>query len=185
MEAQTFADWQQKEVRVFSVGMIACFAKILADFTLHFFFAEGMDLALYGRMTAAIDIPWILVLLITLVQRHRLARRRAELRIVLGGFVVESKGSQLSSELKDAVRLMNEGHTEKAAYQFKQIALDEDDSLKAVSTYYLGECFLREGREAEARDAFQESTELDPTLTQPVEALARLGEVTSGVPNDD
>ncbi len=175
VDGKVFAEWQSREVGVFTVGMFACFAKIVAELLLHVVFADGMSDSLYRKMTAAIDIPWILVLIVTLVQRHRLAKRRAELRIVLGGFVVESKGSSLAAELKDAIRLMNEGQLEKATYQFKQIALDEDDTLRALSTYYLGECYLRAGQDSEARDAFQESTELDPTLTQPVEALARLG----------
>jgi tetratricopeptide (TPR) repeat protein len=175
VEASVFAEWQSREVNVFTVGMFACFAKIVAELLLHTVLADGMTDSLYRKMTAAIDIPWILVLIVTLVRRHRLAKRRAELRILLGGFVIESKGSQLATELKDAIRLMNEGQLEKAAYQFKQVALDEDDSLRALATYYLGECYLRQGLESEARDAFQESTELDPSLTLPIEALLRLG----------
>lgn len=184
VDPDVFAEWQSREVSVFTMGMFACFAKIVAELVLHVLLTDGMTDSTYRKMTAAIDIPWMLVLIVTLVQRHRLAKRRAELRIVLGGFVIESKGSSLAIELTDAIRLMNEGQVEKAIYQFKQVSLDEDDTLRALSIYYLGECYLRQGQEIEARDAFQESTELDPSLTQPVQALARLTSKENRSPKD-
>ena len=69
---------------------------------------------------------------------------------------------------------MKSGELSRAEYLLGQVSLDADESLKAISTYYLGECYVLQGKLEEARDAFQESLELDPSLTEPHKALAKL-----------
>lgn len=174
VDPKEFASWQSREVTVYTVGMFACFSKVLADQVFIRFLAEGLPATQVPRVGMLIDLSWILIMVVTFIRRAQMARLRTRLRIVLGGFVVEEKGSNLSQEFKDALRLLEEGQTDKARYQFKQISLDEDDSFQALAIYWLGECYLREGKVDEARDAFVESIDLDPTLAQPTDALARL-----------
>ncbi|GEM_PF-1619671 len=168
-----FADWQRREVSTFGAAMIASFAKVFFDWGFIYFLADQMTARSVQLIGATIFFLWIFVMVFTFMRTRKLAQLRILHRIVLGGFVVES-GSQLSEELKSALRKMEEGNLERANYEIKQVILDADDSLKGIALYWLGECYLRENRIDEAKDSFCESLENDPTLSQPQEALNRL-----------
>jgi TolA-binding protein len=124
---------------------------------------------------ATIDLSWMAVMLITFVRTMRLANLRRQLRIVLGGFIIESS-TELSTELKAALRHMQDNDLQRAIYELKQVALDQDDSLRGLALYYLGECYLRQDDVTKARGAFAESVDADPSLKQAQDALARLSE---------
>lgn len=153
--------------------MIACFGKVLADWGFVYFFAGGLPIQTVRAVGATIDISWFLVMLVTFYRTRGLSKLRAQRRIVLGGFVVES-GTELSTELKSALRDLEDGDLERASYKLKQVALDNDDSMKGIALYWQGECRVRQGKPDEARDFFQEAIEVDPSLTQPRDALLRL-----------
>lgn len=170
---QDFERWQALETSVYGSAMIGCFAKVLADWSFVYFFAGGLPMQTVRAVGATIDVSWFVLMLVTLYRTRVLAKLRAELRIVLGGFIVES-GTELSTELKGALRDLEDGDYERAAYKLKQVTLDSDESMKGIALYWLGECRLREGKPDEARDYFVESLEVDPSLTQPRAALERL-----------
>lgn len=173
MNRGEFLDWRRRETLVYTLGMVACFAKVLAKVGLVTLVAGRVDFSALRWMGATIDISWFVLIAWTLVMAYRLALRRTDLRIVLGGFVVADHSS-LSSELREAISVMKSGELSRAEYLLGQVSLDADESLKAISTYYLGECYVLQGKLEEARDAFQESLELDPSLTEPHKALAKL-----------
>lgn len=173
VSAENFESWQGRETSVYQAAVMACFGKVFADWIFVYFFADGLPMRTVRAVGATIDISWFVVMLVTFYRTRMLAKMRAQYRIVLGGFVVES-GSDLSTELKSALRDLEEGDVRRAAYKLKQVALDSDESMKGIALYWLGECRLREGKIDEARDLFQESAEMDPSLTQPKEALTRL-----------
>jgi tetratricopeptide (TPR) repeat protein len=173
VEPLAFNVWQRKEVSVYGAAMFASFGKVFADWGFLYFFAEGLPFRTTVAVGATIDISWILVMVLTVVRSRQLLKLRTLHRIILGGFVVESN-DELSTELSEAIRTLKDGDVDRAAYQLKQIALDADDRLRALSLYYLGECYLRQEKNEEARDAFVESLEMDPTLRAPQEALARI-----------
>lgn len=174
VRAEDFARWQRLEVSVYGTAVFACFAKVFVDWGFVYFLADGLPVRTVRAIGATIDISWILVLIATFFRTTRLAKLRRELRIVLGGFMVES-GGELSTELKAALRSLDDGDLDRAAYQLKQITLDGDDSMKGIALYWLGECHLRQGDRDAARAAFEESLDVDPSLQQPRDALARLG----------
>jgi tetratricopeptide (TPR) repeat protein len=173
VEEGAFLAWRRKETRIYTTGMATCFAKVLGKVVATQWVAPRVSYGVYRAVGAAIDISWFVIVIVTLVAAYRMAIVRAQLRIVLGGFVVADK-SALTGELREAISDLKSGQVERAAYLFRQIALDADESHKAIATYYLGEAFLLQGKTDEARDAFQESLEIDPSLNQPAEALARL-----------
>ncbi len=168
-----FESWQARETSVYQTAVMACFGKVFADWIFVYFFADGLPIRTVRTVGATIDISWFLVMLITFYRTRVLAKWRAQHRIVLGGFVVDGR-TELSTELKSALRDLEDGELRRAAYKLKQVTLDSDESMKGIALYWLGECRLREGKVDEARDFFQESAEVDPSLTQPKEALARL-----------
>lgn len=168
-----FERWQALETSVYGAAMIGCFAKVLTDWIFVYFFAGGLPMRTVRAVGATIDITWFVLMLVTLYRTRGLAKLRAQHRIVLGGFIVES-GTELSTELKGALRDLEDGDFERAAYKLKQVTLDSDESMKAIALYWLGECRLREGKPDEARDYFVEALEVDPSLTQPRDALGRL-----------
>lgn len=170
---EDFEAWQVKEVSVYSAAVFACFGKVFADWGFVYFFAPGMTDALVRRVGATIDLSWLAVMLITFVRTYHLTKQKSRLRIVLGGFLVESS-SELSTELKAALRSMEDNDLGRAVYELRQIALDADTSHRAIAFYYLGECYLRQDKQEEARQAFLQSAETDPTLALPKDALARL-----------
>lgn len=172
-----FEQWQALETSIYGAAMIACFAKVLADWCFVYFFAGGLPMPTVRAVGATIDISWFVLMLVTLYRTRGLAKLRAKHRIVLGGFIVES-GTELSTELKAALRDLEDGDYERAAYKLKQVTLDNDESMKAVALYWLGECRLREGKPDEARDYFEEALLVDPSLTQPRDALGRLSKPT-------
>jgi tetratricopeptide (TPR) repeat protein len=170
---EDFARWQQSEVSVYGAAMIACFGKVFADWTFVYFFAEGLPDRMVRAVGATIDLSWFAVMLITFYRTMRLAKTRRQLGIVLGGFVVEGK-TELSTEIKSGLRDLEDGDLERAAYKFKQVSLDDDESMKGIALYYLGECQWRMGELQTARETFRESIQADPALLQPKEALKRL-----------
>jgi tetratricopeptide (TPR) repeat protein len=183
---QDFEAWQVKEVSVYSAAVLACFGKVFADWGFVYFFAPGMPDAVVRKIGATIDLSWMAVMLITFVRTYQLTQLKSRLRIVLGGFLVESS-SELTTELKAALRSMEDNDLDRAIYELRQISLDADESHRAIALHYLGECYLRQGKQNEARQAFQQSTETDPTLALPKDALARLpsGDApTSAAPSD-
>jgi tetratricopeptide (TPR) repeat protein len=173
VEEAAFLSWRDQEVSVYGAAMFACFAKVFADWIFVYFFADGLEVRLVRAVGATIDISWLVVMLVTFFRTRSLAKRRAELRIVLGGFIVAS-GTELSTELKAALRFLQDGELERANYEIRQITLDADSSLKGIALYWLGECLLRQGDVVAARDAFLESLEVDPSLVQPRDALEKL-----------
>jgi tetratricopeptide (TPR) repeat protein len=175
---EDFQNWQEQEVATYGTAVMACFGKVFADWGFVFFFASDLPFRTTQLIGAVIDLSWFAVMILTFLRSRSLVKLRTRLRIVLGGFVVESK-DELSTELSEALRILQAGEVDQAAYQFKQIALDADDSYRALALYYLGECYLRQGNEEEAKDAFVESLEIDPSLKQPQEALERLGRFSS------
>ncbi len=173
VDRDEFLAWRRRETFVYSVGMMSCFGKVVAKVVVTSSQMANMAGASWRFLGAAIDIPWFLITIFVLVSGYRLALLRAKLRIVLGGFVVADE-SGLSKELKDAIAEINAAEYERAEYHLKQIALDADESLRGVAIYYMGECYRRQGRIDEAKDAFVESLEIDPSLRQPQEALEEL-----------
>ncbi len=173
VDREAFIAWRSRETFVYTVGMMACFAKVLAKTVVALFIAERMAFSDLRLLGAAIDIPWFVLVIYVLVAAYRLALRRAQLRIVLGGFVVDS-GSGLSAELKDAVTELKAGRFETADYRLKQITLDSDESLRGIALYYLGESYRLQGRIEEASDALLESLEVDPTLQEPKVSLEKI-----------
>lgn len=171
-----FEHWQRLETSVYQAAMMACFGKVLADWGFVYFFAGGLPIPTVRAVGATIDLSWFLVMLVTLYRTRGLAKIRARHRIVLGGFIVES-GTELSTELKSALRDLEDGEYERASYKLKQVTLDSDDSMKGIALYWLGECRLREGKVDEARHFFREAIEVDPSLTQPKDGLDRLDKV--------
>ena len=180
-----FEHWQRLETSVYQAAMMACFAKVLADWVFVYFFAGGLPVPTVRAVGATIDVSWFAVMLVTLYRTRGLAKLRAQHRIVLGGFVVES-GTELSTELKSALRDLEDGEYERASYKLKQVTLDSDESMRGIALYWLGECRLREGKPDEARAFFQEAILVDPSLTQPKEALERLDKAAlhKAVPNE-
>lgn len=176
---EDFEAWQRLERSVYQAAIVACFGKVLVDWSFVLFFAGGLPLRTVRAVGATIDLSWFLVMLVTFFRTHGLAKLRAQHRIVLGGFVVES-GTELSTELKSALRDLDDAEYERASYKLRQVTLDSDESMKGIALYWLGECRLREGKPDEARDFFQEAIEVDPTLNQPREALERLEKSTRG-----
>jgi hypothetical protein len=170
---EDFERWQRLETSVYQAAMMACFAKVLADWGFVYFLAGGLPIRVVRTVGATIDLSWFVVMLVTLYRTRGLAKLRAQHRIVLGGLIVDS-GTELSTELKSALRDLEDGLYERASYKLKQVTLDSDESMKAIALYWLGECRVREGKPEEARDFFEESVEVDPSLTQPREALGRL-----------
>lgn len=184
VELSAFNSWQSKEVATYGVAMFASFGKVMVDWGFLYFFAQNLPFRITALVGATIDLSWIAVMVLTFFRSRSLLKLRTELRIILGGFVVESK-DELSTELSAGLRSLNEGDVARAAYAFRQVALDSDDTHRAIALYYLGECYLREGKEPEARDAFVESLEIDPTLKQPQDALNRLAPAEGVVPEGD
>lgn len=168
-----FLSWRAKETRLYAVGMIACFAKVLAKLVIVTFVSDRVSYSALRAMGATVDLSWVVLVIFTLVGGYRLALLRTRLRIVLGGFIV-AESSEISAELKEAIATMKSGDVARAEYLLQQVALDADESLKAIATYYLGECYLLQGKVEEAKDAFQEAVELDPSLSEPQRALAKL-----------
>lgn len=168
-----FEHWQRLETSVYQAAIVACFGKVLADWGFVYFVAGGLPIGTVRAVGATIDLSWFIMMLVTFYRTRGLAKLRAQHRIVLGGFVVES-GTELSTELKSALRDLDDGEYQRASYKLKQVTLDSDDSMKGIALYWLGECRLREGKPDEARDFFQEALEVDPSLNQPREALRRL-----------
>ncbi len=178
VDPEVFTEWQAQEVGVYAAGMLACFGKIVIDLAFGFFYVRGLSGDPYHDPLAravgmTVDLSWLLVTLVTFYRATRMSKRRAELRIVLGGFIMDSD-AELSSELKAALRTLEEGETDRALYELKQITLDADDSLKGIALYFMGEAYTRKGDLSAARDAFVESLEVDPSLQQPRDALAKL-----------
>jgi hypothetical protein len=170
---EDFSRWQRLEVSVYSAAIFACFAKVFVDWGFVYFLADGLSVGTVRAIGATIDLSWVLVVIVTFFRTMRLSKMRQELRIVLGGFMVSS-GSELSTELKAALRSLEDGDLDRAVYELQQITLDGDESMKGIALYWLGECHLRRGDEQAARAAFQESLEVDPSLQQPRDALSRL-----------
>ena len=173
VKPEDFEDWQRQEVSTFSLAMFACFGKFFLDLSLVNYFSSYLPARAVPLLGIGIFVSWLGVMVLTFFRTRRLTMVRTQLRIILGGFIVES-GSQLSQELKAGLRTMEEGDLERAQYQINQVVLDGDDSLKAIALYWLGECYLRQSKTDAARDAFHESLDVDPSLQQPQDALNRL-----------
>lgn len=177
---EEFSEWQSQEVGVYAAGMLACFGKMAFELGFGLLYLRHLPGDPYFDPLArtvgtTVDVTWLLVTLFTFYRALRMSKRRAELRIVLGGFIVDS-GTELSSELKAALSSLEQGETDRALYELKQVSLDADDSLRGVALYWMGEAYLRKGDTAAAKDAFVESLEVDPSLKQPKDALSRLVE---------
>lgn len=172
-----FLKWQEQEVATYGTAVMACFGKVFADWGFVYFLAADLPFRTTQLIGAVIDLSWFAVMIVTFLRSRSLLKLRTRLGIVLGGFVIESK-DELSTELSEALRVFQAGEVDQAAYQFKQVSLDADGSYRALALYYLGECYLRQGKEDEARDAFVESLEIDPSLKQPQDALARLEQLS-------
>lgn len=173
MGKEDFTRWQRLEVSVFSTALFACFAKVFADWGFLYFLADGVPLRTARAVSATIDLSWIAVMIVTFVRTRTLARLRTELKIVLGGFIVEQE-SQLSNELKAALRDLEDGDIDRAKYKLEQITLDDDESMKGIALYWWGECHLRNGEREAAQELFERSITVDPGLQQPRDALERL-----------
>lgn len=70
------------------------------------------------------------------------------------------------------VRALNDGKWEAAQHEFEKAAQLYPDYAQAWKD--LGESFLRQGKKAEAEDAFQHALKADPKYVPPYLALARL-----------
>lgn len=173
VDRSAFLSWRTKETRLYAIGMIACFAKVLAKLAIFAFLSKRIDYSVLRPLGATIDLSWVVLVTLTLIGGYRLALLRTRLRIVLGGFIV-AESNALSAELREAVAEMKSGEVARAEYLLHQVTLDADESLKAIATYYLGECYLLQNKTDEAKDAFQEAVELDPSLSQPQQALMKL-----------
>jgi tetratricopeptide (TPR) repeat protein len=156
------------------VGMFACFAKVLAKLFLVYVLYDMISYRALRMAGMTVDVSWLYFTLLTLFRGHQLVKLRSSLGIVLGGMIVSSGSSELSDELKQALLVLDDGDVDGAVYRFQQISLDADESHKAIALYWLGECYVRQNKLDEARDAFLEALEADPTLMQPKEALQHL-----------
>jgi tetratricopeptide (TPR) repeat protein len=176
-----FLTWRTQETRVYLLGMMACFSKVLAKVLIAQVLATRLPYSTLRWLGACVDISWLFLVVITLVGAVRMGRRKLALRIVLGGLVV-SDGLALGSDLKGAVAHMKAGRLSEAQTTLNQISADADEAQRAIALYYLGECYALQGKLDEARDAFQESSEIDPSLTQPKAALVRLRQEQANQP---
>lgn len=168
-----FLAWRTQETRVYLLGMMACFSKVLAKVLIAQLLAPRLPYSTLRWLGASVDLSWLVLIVITMVGAVRMGRRKIALRIVLGGLVV-SDGLALGADLKSAVAQMKAGQLADAQTMLDKISADADENQRAIALYYLGECYALQGKLDEARDAFQESSEIDPSLTQPKAALVRL-----------
>lgn len=169
-----FERWRQRETAVYALGMLACFSKVLAKLLVVYVFYDQMSYRMLRLAGMSIDLSWLAIAGLTLYRGHALAKERAKLGIVLGGFIISSDGSELSQEMKAAVAEYQDGNVERAAAEFHRISLEADETQKAWALYFLGQCFVLLGKLPEAKDAFVESLEVDPKLLGPQQALERL-----------
>lgn len=170
---EEFLAWRSQETRVYFLGMMACFSKVLAKVLIAQLLAPRLPYPTLRWLGAGVDLSWLVLIVITMVGAFRMGRRKLQLRIVLGGMVV-SDGLTMGADLKEAVAEMKAGQLSGAQAKLHKISLDADENQRAIALYYLGECYALQGKLDEARDAFQESSEMDPSLTQPKDALLRL-----------
>lgn len=171
-----FAIWQKREVSVYGLGLMACFSKVVAKLILVYGVGPSMGYPLLRTLGMTVDLSWLVLLIVTLVRAHFVSQRRRELGIVLGGFVVSEDDDAVSEELREARASLKEGELERANYQLRQVTLDADESQKGVAFYLLGQCLLQQDRPDEARRAFADSLQADPSLVGPQEALRSLDE---------
>lgn len=169
-----FIAWRGRETTVYTVGMMACFGKVLAKVVIAQVLAQRLPYTTLRWIGATVDLSWLLLTLGTLIAGYRVALLRTKLRIVLGGLVMKDAAA-VNSELKSAIAEMKAGQVEGAQEALARLSSQAGEGQRAVALYYLGECFLLQGKREEALDAFQESIETDPSLTEPRQALERLG----------
>ena len=169
-----FVDWQARETAAYSLGMFACFSKVFAKLAVVYVLYEQMSYRALRLVGMSIDLTWLAIVVVTLYRAHQLSKEKQRLGIVLGGLMVPSDATADSRELKEALTSLRAGEHDKAARQLHEISLHAKEVQKALALYWLGECFVRLGKIAEAKDAFVESLEVDPKLVEPREALKRL-----------
>lgn len=169
-----FLDWRARETAAYSLGMIACFSKVIAKLLVVYVFHDKVTYQMLRLLGMSIDLSWVALTGYTLYRAHLLTKERNRLGIVLGGFIVSSDGSEMGAELKVALGRLRDGEVEAAAQELHRISLCADETQKALALYWLGECFVKMGREVEAKDAFLEALEVDPKLLAARQALERL-----------
>jgi hypothetical protein len=81
-----FDRWRNEAMRAYSIGIRACFAKVLADFSfLAFLQHYPMDLTLQRSIGVGLDVLWVAALIACWVSARRARRLAEQLGIDLGG----------------------------------------------------------------------------------------------------
>src|SRR5690349_9332024 len=93
-----FLAWRTQETRVYLLGMMACFSKVLAKVLIAQLLAPRLPYSTLRWLGASVDLSWLVLIVITMVGAVRMGRRKIALRIVLGGLVV-SDGLALGADL--------------------------------------------------------------------------------------
>lgn len=83
VEPGVFEAWRAGETRVYSVGSWACFLKVVLDLAFVLTLAPRLDAGLARVIGAAIDLSWLVAVVLTLVRGRAARLERARLGIEL------------------------------------------------------------------------------------------------------
>jgi hypothetical protein len=84
VEPGAFAAWQRLEVGVYQLASLGCLLKVLLDVSFTSFGLSRVPPPLGRAVGAAIDVGWLLLLLVTFVRAAGARRRRQDLGVHLG-----------------------------------------------------------------------------------------------------
>jgi hypothetical protein len=92
--AQDFEQWRARALAAYTLGIRACFAKVLVDFALAALF-ERFGAAAWLRMAlgVSLDVAWVAVMLVVWVRAHRAQKLGDGLRRAGAQALAASAGS--------------------------------------------------------------------------------------------
>lgn len=97
-----FRAWQEREVAVYQMAVLACFAKVLLNVLFLLFVMPHLPVPAMRLVGASIFFAWVAVMIWTFVRTSRLRRVRQDLGIVLGGFMAAEPGAEDEEEERTA-----------------------------------------------------------------------------------